>query len=148
MAFTMANPVSTYDQGHLLVAALRLFVHRHKRPPSVRELSEMVGISPEMGHYVCNRLERLGVIEMVDAAFEERLYLREHLKLEELPREEKASDLEGEVKKLKEDRQRQQEQMEKLQASHQSKKKDLFSDLDRQLKEGFKKQKKNPLDDL
>jgi DNA-binding Lrp family transcriptional regulator len=136
-----------YEEGHLLVAALRLFDHRNGRPPSVRELSEMLGMSSEMGHYLCNRLASLGVLEVVEAAFEERVYLRDHLKLEELPREEKASNLEAEVQKLKEDRERHQEEIQKMQASQESKKKDLFSDLERQLKEGIKK-KKNPLDDL
>lgn len=143
-----AGTWSTYDHCHLFVAALRLFVHRHQRPPSVRELSEMIEISPEMGHYLCNRLARLAVLEMVDAAFEERIYLKDHLKLENIPREEKASDMEAEVQRLKEESQRHQEEIQKLQGSHESKKKDLFSDLERQLKEGLKKQKKNPLDDL
>jgi SLT domain-containing protein len=144
----MSETTSIYEQAHLMVAALRLFVHRHQRPPSVRELSEMLEMSPEMGHYLGNRLARLGALEMVDAAFEERIYLRDHLKLEDLPKEEETSDLEEEVERLREERERHHEEMQKRQASHQNKKKDLFSDLERQLKEGLKQKKKNPLDDL
>ena len=129
------------------MAALRLFAHRHQRPPSVRELSEMLQVSPEMGYYLCNRLARLGVLEVVEAAFEERVYLRDHLKLEELPREEKASGLEAEVQRLKEEREKKEAEIQKFQASQEIKKKDLFSDLERQLKEGVKK-KKNPLDEI
>jgi hypothetical protein len=136
-----------YEQGHLFVAALRLFEHVHRRPPSVREVSEMLGIAPEMGHYLCNRLAKMGVLDVVEAAFEERLYLKDHLKLEELPREEKATGLEDEVQKLQEERQKRQEEIERMHAAQGEKKKDLFSDLERQLKEGLKK-KKNPLDDL
>jgi hypothetical protein len=143
----MESAVNPYEQGHLVVAALRIFVHRQGRPPSVRELSEVLGISAEMGYYLCNRLSRLGVLEVVGAAFEEKLYLKDHLKLEDLPREEKASSFATEVERLKEERQRRQEEMAKLQSTHEGKKKDLFSDLERQLREGVKK-KKNPLDEL
>lgn len=130
-----------------MVAALRLFLFKNRRPPSVRELSEMIDLSPEMGHYFCNRLSRLGVLEIVEAAFEERVYLKDHLKLEELPREEKASTMEAEVQKHLEEMQRHQEEIQRMQLSHQDRKKDLFSDLERQLKEGLKR-RRNPLDDL
>lgn len=140
----LTNP---YEQGHLFVAAIRLFLHKHARPPSVREVSEMLEVSPEMGHYLCNRLERLQVLEVVKGAFEERIYLKDHLRLEELPRQEKASNLEVELQRLKEDKERKQQEIERLQASQGDKKKELFTDLERQLKEGLKR-KKNPLDGL
>jgi len=140
----LANP---YEQGHLFVAAVRLFLHSKGRPPSVRDISEMLRISSEMGHYLCNRLAGLGVLEVVEGAFEERIYLKDHLRLEELPREEKASTLEAEVQRLKEEREKRQEEIERLQTAQGGKKKELFSDLERQLKEGLKK-KKNPLDAL
>jgi SLT domain-containing protein len=140
----VANP---YEQGHLFVAALRLFLHRNGRPPSVREISEMLQVSTEMGYYLSNRLAKLGVLEMVEGAFEERIYLKDHLRLEELPREEKASTLEAEVQRLKEEREKRHQEIERLQASQGGRKKELFSDLERQLKEGLKK-RKNPLDEL
>ncbi len=130
-----------------MVAALRLFLFKNQRPPSVRELSEAIDLSPEMGHYFCNRLSRLGVIEIVEGAFEERVYLKDHLKLEELPREERLSSLEAEVLRHLEESERHQEELQRMQSSHQEKKKELFSDLERQLKEGLKK-RKNPLDEL
>lgn len=140
----MHNP---YEQGHLFVAALRLLFHKNKRPPSVGEISEFLGIAPELGHHLCNQLEKIGVLEVVDAAFEERVYLRDHLKLEDLPREEKGSSLEMELKQLKEQMELKHQELERLMGSQESKKKDLFSDLERQLKEGLRK-KRNPLDDL
>jgi DNA-binding transcriptional regulator YhcF (GntR family) len=136
-----------YERGHLIVAALRIFVHKNHRPPSVRELSEMIDISAELGHYLCKNLQKLGVLEIVDAPFEERVTLKDHLKLEELPREESAPDLEAEVEKFKEHTVRRQQEIQSLTRAHEEKKKDLFSDLERQLKGGIKK-RKNPLDDL
>ncbi len=140
----VANP---YEQGHLFVAALRLFLHKNGRPPSVQDISSMLNTSTEMGHYLCNRLAKLGVLELVEGAFGERIYLKDHLRLEELPREERASNLEAEVQRLKQEREKRQQELEKLQASQGSMKKELFSDLERQLKEGLKR-KKNPLDQL
>ncbi len=129
------------------MAAIRLFVHKNRRPPSVKDVSQMLDISTEMGHYLCNRLAKLEVLEVVEGAFQERIYLKDHLRLEELPRQEKASNLEAEVLRLKQEREKRQQEIEKLQASQGDKKKELFSDLERQLKEGLKK-KKNPLDEL
>jgi hypothetical protein len=143
----MSGKTSLYEQGHLLVAALRLFSHRHKRPPSIADLSGMLELSTEMVSYMCNRLEELSVLEVVPAAFDERIYLRDHLKLESLPREEKVSGLEEEVQKLQADRQRQMEDLQKQRATMETQKKDLFSDLERQLKEGIKR-KQNPLDEI
>jgi hypothetical protein len=143
----MAEMENLYDQGHLFVAALRLLSYRHRRPPSVKEICELLGIAPELGHYLCNRLARMGVVEVVEAAFEGRVYLRDHLRLEELPKEEKASSLERELQQLKEQMELKHKELERIVESHESKKKDLFSDLERQLREGLKK-KKNPLDDL
>lgn len=140
----LTNP---YEQGHLFVAALRVFLHKNRRPPSVQDISQMLDISTEMGHYLCNRLARLEVLEVVEGAFEERIYLKDHLRLEELPKEEKVSNFEEEVQRLKEEREKRRLEIEKLQAAQGGKKKELFSDLERQLKEGLKK-KKNPLDAL
>jgi hypothetical protein len=144
----MSEAINPYEQGHLMVAALRLFIHREGRPPSVRDLSDMLEISTETGHYLCNRLEHLGAVKVIEAAFDEKVYLADHLKLEELPKEEKASTFEAEVQEYKEGRERQQEEIKQRRALHEDKKKDLFSDLEKQLKEGLHKPKKNPLDDL
>lgn len=144
MSEELSNP---YEQGHLFVAALRILFHKNKRPPSVKEISDLLDIAPEMGHYLCNRLAKLDVVEVVGVAFEERIYLKDHLRLEELPREERATGLEEEVQRLKERMEQRQQEIEKMKSAQESKKKDLFSDLERQLKEGLKK-KKNPLDEL
>jgi len=123
-------------------------VYRHRRPPSVKELSEMLEISPEMGHRLCNRLHRLGVLEVVEGAFEERIYLQDHRKLEELPRQEEALSFEKELRQWRERSAKREEELRKLRADREAKKKDLFSDLERQLRQGLRKKKKNPLDDL
>jgi hypothetical protein len=141
------EPSNPYEQGHLFVAALRVLKHINKRPPSVREISELLQIAPEMGHYLCNRLARLEVVEVVEGAFEERVYLKDHLRLEELPREERPTGLEEEVQRFKERMEQRQLELERMKSAHEEKKKDLFSDLERQLKEGLKK-RKNPLDEI
>ena len=141
---TVSRP---YEQGHLFVAALRLFLHQNNRPPSVREIGEMIGMSVEMGNYLCNRLAQLGVVDVVEAVFEEKVTLKNHLLLEELPHEEKASTFEDEIQKFKEDSEKKQEEIKKIQEAGKDGKKDLFDDLEKQLKEGLKT-KKNPLDDL
>ena len=129
------------------MAALRLFVHKNDRPPSIREIGEMIGMSVEMGNYLCNRLAQLGVVEVVEAFFEEKVTLKNHLLLEELPHEEKASTFEAEIRKFKEDSEKKQEEIKKIQEAGKDSKKGLFDDLEKQLKEGLKT-KKNPLDDL
>ena len=79
------------------------------------------------------------IIEIVEGAFGTKLYIRDHLLIEEIPKESQEKTIEDEVKKFQE---AQKENLKKIQSMHaeqKKKKKDLFAEIDRKLKDGLKK---------
>ena len=72
------------DLGHLIVAAVRVLSHRHSRPPSCEEVAELVDKSPESTRVAIRHLVELGALREVTDAYDSRLEVADHLKLEEL----------------------------------------------------------------
>ncbi len=80
------SPRNDYDDGHLLVAAVRVLTHREGRPPSVEEAAALIGLSREVGHHLVRRLAALGIVRLVETPFEARLIVEDHTRLEQVPR--------------------------------------------------------------
>ncbi|MBN1824903.1 MAG: hypothetical protein JW958_01470 [Candidatus Eisenbacteria bacterium] len=78
-----------YDEGHLFVAAIRILRHREQRPPTVEETAEFLGHAREVGYLLARGLAEKGIVDLVENPFETHLEIRDHLALENLPREEK-----------------------------------------------------------
>ncbi len=79
-------PRNDYDDGHLLVAAVRVLTHREGRPPSVEEAATLIGLSREVGYHLVRRLAALGIVRLVETPFEARLIVEDHTRLEQVPR--------------------------------------------------------------
>ena len=82
----------------------------------------------------------MGVIEIVTGAFGTRLFVRDHLKLEEIPKDEKTSSLEEAVQRFQNSRKEISSKIESIKAAQAEKQKNLFAELERRLK---KKPEKN-----
>ena len=76
---------------------------------------------------------------MVEGAFGTRLFIKDHLKIEEIPSKEKASDLEEEVKKFQDSKKEFTQKIESIQAAQAEKKKNLFADVEKKFKEQIEK---------
>ena len=74
----------TREEGHLVVAAVRLLVHRDGAPPTPEQAAELLGWPPEQLRLKASALQELGVLHIVTSAYENHLEIRDHLKLEEL----------------------------------------------------------------
>lgn len=103
-----------YDDGHLLVAAVRVLTHREGRPPSVEEAAALVGLSPEVVHHLVRRLEAGGIARAVETPFEARIVIEDHTLLEQLPRDETGPSVASEFESFRERQQQKQEELEKL----------------------------------
>ena len=123
-----------YTNGHLFVAAIRLFEHLNATPPTIDDVCRTLSISVEQGNLFSRKLEKLGVIQAVEGSYGPRLFVHDHLKLEEIPREEESSKLEEELKKFQESQKGMAGKMEALQAEQAKKKKDLFAEMEKKLK--------------
>ena len=127
-----------YVEGHLFVAAVRILEHRHQAPPSLNQLAEILGFSSEQTGLISRRLEQQGIIELVESAYGDRWAVADHLKLEKLPRESEASQLDDELKKFQAERSKISKKVEDFKEQQAQKQKDLFSELQKQLKKELK----------
>ena len=122
-----------YSEAHLVVAAIRILEYRHGRPPSVDEICQCLSFSLEKGNQICRKLHDLEVVRVIDGAFGTRISIANHLKLEEISREEEDR-LSEELKKFQESRKQITQKVESIQAEQAEKKKNLFAELEEKLK--------------
>ncbi len=125
---------SLYDQGHLVVAAIRVLTHQKGLPPSVEDISRCLCLSTEQGGRILHRLQEEGIIEVVEGGYGTRVFVREHLRVEDLPRTGESTGLADEVKKFQESRKGMDEKIAAFKAQQEEKKKSMFAELDKKLK--------------
>ena len=128
-----------YSQAHLMVAAIRVFEHNSSRPPNVEELCRTINFSIEKGNFICHKLEELDIIEAVEGSYGTRLFVRDHLKIEDIPRGEPDSGFEDELKKFQEDRKAFTKKIKDFQQQQKQKKEDLFAEMEKKLKQELDK---------
>ena len=128
-----------YSQAHLMVAAIRVFEHNSSRPPNVEELCQTINFSIEKGNFICHKLEELDIIEAVEGSYGTRLFVRDHLKIEDIPRGESDSGFEDELKKFQEDRKAFTKKIKDFQQQQKQKKEDLFAEMEKKLKQELDK---------
>jgi len=128
-----------YSKAHLTVAAIRVFEHLHARPPTVDDVSKTINMSIEQSNFVCRKLEELEIIEAVEGSYGARLFIRDHIKIEEIPRGEEENKLGEELKKFQDTQKAIVQKMESFQVKQKQKKKDLFAEMEKKLKEELDK---------
>jgi hypothetical protein len=128
-----------YSQAHLLVAAIRVFEHNSSRPPAIEELCRTINFSIEKGNFICRKLEELEIIEAVEGSYGPRLFVRDHLKIEDIPRGVSDSGFEDELKKFQDNRKAFTRKIKSFQAQQKQKKEDLFAEMEKKLKKELDK---------
>ncbi len=136
----------SYSQGHLLVAAVRVLEHRLAKPPTYEEIGELLGISHEVVGALARSLEGAGIVKVLKTPFDTRVEIKDHVALEDLPKEEKGAAMKGEVEAFLEKARGRQEALESQLASgeFQEEKKQKFADLESQLKDFQTRKVKDP----
>lgn len=76
----------------------------------------------------------MGIIDIVESAFGIRLFVKDHLKIEEISKDEKEDKLEEALKKFKDSKKDFSKKIESFQAQKAKNQKDLFAELDKKLK--------------
>lgn len=132
----------SYRQGHLIVAAVRILIHRHGRPPTTTEIAQLSDMSEDVVGLLVRSLEGLGIVRTVKSAFETRVEIVDHIGLEELPSDEEASAFGSEVDEFHERYAKKQEDLQRLFSTgeHKKEKQEKLDALDEELK-GFKGKK-------
>lgn len=128
-----------YSNAHLFVAAIRIFEHQNTQPPSIDAVCRMLSFSPEQGNHICRKLKDKGVLDVVESAFGNKLFIKDHIKIEEIPRGETESRIEEELKKFQHSKKDISNKIESIQAKQAKNKKTLFAELEKSLKNGLDK---------
>jgi len=136
------QPKDFYAEAHLVVAAIRVHEHVHSRPAMLDDVCRLLGFSTEHAGITSRRLEDMGIIETVQGSFGSRLFVRDHLKLEDIPRGEFGRKLQDEVKKFQDTQRTFTQKIESLQAEQAGKKKNLFAEMEKKLKAELDKKSK------
>lgn len=133
-----------YSNAHLVVAAIRIFTHKNSKNPSLNEICATLSFSLEQGNLICKKLKDLGIIDVVEGAFENHLFVKDHLKIEKIPRDKKEDKLEEALKKFKDSKKDFSKKIESFQVKQAEKQKALFAELEEKLKKGSNKTKPTP----
>ena len=126
-----------YFNAHLFVAAIRIFEHQNTKPPTIDDVCRMLSFSPEQGNHICRKLNDIDVLNVVESAFGNKLFIKDYIKIEEISRGETESRIEEELKKFQRSKKDITNKIESIQAQQSQKKKDLFAKLEKNLKKGL-----------
>ncbi|MBW1820225.1 MAG: hypothetical protein JRI92_00445 [Deltaproteobacteria bacterium] len=128
-----------YSSAHLFVAAIRVCEHQKSAPPSIDDVCRSISFSLERGNFICKQLKEMEIIEAVEGPYGVRLSVKNHIKIEDIPREEKESALSDELAKFKETQKSFAKKIESFTAKQKEKKESLFSDIEKKLKKELDK---------
>ena len=128
-----------YTDAHLFIAAIRVCEHQNKTPPTVEDICRILSMSIEHSSYLGRKLKQMGIIDIVKGSYGDRLFVRDFLKIEEIPRGENESKLEEELKKFRESQKGLTQKIESIQSQQAEKKKSLFAEMEKKLKQELDK---------
>ncbi len=128
-----------YSDGHLFIAAIRVLEHLHQAPPALDQIAELLGFSVEQTGLISRRLQQEGIAKVVESAYGDRWVVADHLKIEDLPRDTAASQLEQQLKKYQAEKDHLTSKVEAIKAQQAQKQKDLFADIEKKLKKDLNK---------
>ena len=130
-----------YALAHLFVSAIRILEHQNNTPPTLEDISHILKISIERSHYLGRKLKDMGIIDEVEGSYGIRLFVKDHLKIEDIPREDDGGKLEAELKKFKASQKELSQKIETIKAQQAEKKKNLFAEMEKKLKQELNKKK-------
>lgn len=128
-----------YSNAHLVVSAIRIIEHQKSNAPTVDAVCRFLSFSPEQGNFICRQLRKMGILDSTESAYGIRLFIRDHLKLEEIPRGKQDSRLEKELARFQSNREDIDQKIKSFQSEQARKQKDLFAELEKKLKTGMEK---------
>jgi hypothetical protein len=116
----------SYDQGHLVVAAVRVLEHRNEKPPTMEEIGELLGLSHEV----------IGAFARALQSHDTRVEIAQFEKLEDLPREHTGAAMKSDVDAFLERSRSKKKEIDELFESgdFEKKQQEKFASLDEQLK--------------
>jgi hypothetical protein len=87
----------SYEDGHLVVAAVRVLSDKAAKPPTPEDVAELLGIPPDFARNLVVALGHEGILRVVENPFEIRAEIGDYLKIEDLPRASDAPSIQDEL---------------------------------------------------
>jgi hypothetical protein len=131
--------IKYYQKAHLFVAAIRVLEHQKNAPPLMEEVCELLSFSLEQGHFIGKKLEEMGIVEVVEGGYGLRLFIKDHLAIENIPKDGQESRLEEALKDFQASKDGFEKKVASIKADQEKKKQDLFADLEKKLKQDLNK---------
>jgi hypothetical protein len=123
-----------YNDGHLIVAAIRVLTHIKGRPPAVADVLSMLAFSTEGGNLICRKLEQRGIIEASEGPYGVRLFIRNAPLLEKIDRDEEGNRLDDALEDFKSRRRDYDSEIAAFKARQKDRKNTVFAEIEKKLK--------------
>ena len=138
----------TRQEAHLMLAAIRVQAHLKERSPTPAEVADLLDISQTEARLKLVFLQELGVVDLVDSAFESHVEIGDHLRVEELSSDSGPALSED----LKDFDRRQREEADRMahlfdSGDHEKLRQDKLNRMDEELAEFRGKKPTNPFGD-
>ncbi|MBW1746809.1 MAG: hypothetical protein U9N47_09865 [Thermodesulfobacteriota bacterium] len=130
-----------YSDAHLVVAAIRILEHQKFASPSIDEVCRTISFSLEQGNFVCRKLNEMNIIDVIEGAFGTKLFIKDHLLLEEIPQGAIEDNLEKELKQFQNAKKDYIQKIELFKSEQEKKKKNLFAELEKKFKKDLDEKK-------
>ncbi|MBU1568700.1 MAG: hypothetical protein KJ630_24120 [Proteobacteria bacterium] len=135
--------MDAYTEAHLFVAAIRVLQHQAGCPPKLEDVCAMLSLSVELGHTLCRKLVKRGIIETFEDPFSIKLAVANHLDIETFPKKvTEENSLAKELEKFQSEKKNVDQKVAAIQAEMAKKRQNLFADIEAKFKKEIEKQKK------
>ncbi|MBC8426712.1 hypothetical protein H8E07_21580 [bacterium] len=139
----------TREDGHLVVAAIRVLSHRLAGPPTPEQAAELLGLAPETVRLQVLALHEAGIVTLVTSAYENHLEVRDHTGLDALESDARQAAMDEALAAFDRQKQDEAERMSKLfsDGEHERRRRDKLDEMDKGLLDFERKKPRNPFGD-
>lgn len=138
----------SYEDGHLVVAAIRVLCHTQTKPPTPEDVAHLLDLPADFVRSIVIALGSLGILRVVENPFETRAEIGDHALLEDLPKASEAPTIKDELDSFVQRKKKEAEDTDKMFTPDEmeKKKKEKMARLDQEMKK-MKKTKYQPFPD-
>lgn len=139
----------TREEGHLLLAGIRVLAHRGGTPPTVDQLVELLGMAPEMVRLKLEALHEAGAVVVVDSAYERHFEVGDHTVVDDLVADADRAGMDEELADFDRRKQEEKDRMSKLfdDGEHEKRRRERMQDMEEGLFKFEKEKPRNPFGD-
>jgi len=139
----------TREDGHLIVAAIRILEHREERAPRPEEVASLLRWPPELLRLRAAALADAGVLSLVESAFDTHLEIRDHRLLDALESAGQARALDEDLAAFERRKEEEADRMSRLfaEGEHERRQQERIRKMDEELRDFRQRKPRSPFGD-